>query len=281
MIILKIIPGTDPDFLKIIIIAILIILLFLSFIVVFFYIFQKRAQENSSKVQELKSTFQQEMLKAQNEIQEQTLTHISRELHDNVTQVLSFVKLNLAMTGNLSADEKEEKVSESRKLVAQAISDLRDLSKSLSFEHISQLGLGKTIEIEVERISKSGLIDIYSMVQGEPYPMGEQRELVLFRIFQEAINNSLKHSNATHLYISLEYSEQFFNLTIEDDGDGFLPNLPESGGSGLKNIKNRAALIGAVAVIDSEPGKGCCVKVTIDPLLQHIYANGTYQNSSG
>jgi signal transduction histidine kinase len=166
-------------------------------------------------------------------------------------------------------------------LVAQVINDLRNLSKSLSFEHIAELGLIKTIEIEVSRINTSGLLNTQLIITGDSFPLGEERELVLFRIFQEGLNNTLKHAHAKHLKISLQYSKQIFNLNLEDDGNGFEPNeLHNIGGSGLKNMQNRAALIGAVTIIDSLPGKGCSIKVTLNP-TQHIYADGNYPNSPG
>jgi signal transduction histidine kinase len=252
----------------------------LIFIIYFILLYQKRQIKNKQDQENLQSAFRQELLKAQNEIQEQTLTYVSREIHDNITQVLSFVKLNLAMTGTLSEFEKTQKVDESRKLVAQAIGDLRDLSKSLSFEHIVKLGLLKTIEIETDRISKSGIVNVVFVVNGDTYPLGNQRELVLFRIFQEAVNNSLKHSGAKLLKISLQYSNQIFTLTIEDDGAGFLNNDSQKEGSGLKNMQSRATLIGAVLTVNSDIGKGCCIKISIDPLLQQVYANANYQNST-
>lgn len=229
----------------------------------------------------LQSNFRQELLKAQNEIQEQTLTHVSREIHDNITQVLSFVKLNLALTNNLAAEEVAIKVDESRKLVAQAITDLRDLSKSLSYDQIVQLGLAQTIAFECERINKSGIVAVVQEVTGEPYSLGQQRELVLFRIFQEAINNALKHAGAKQVTVGLQYSQNLCNLTIADNGAGFDSAGDHSLGSGLRNMHNRAALIGAVATIHSQPGKGCCIKITIDPLSQQVYADGANSNSPG
>jgi len=180
------------------------------------------------------------------------------------------------------ADENiKSKISENRELIAQTINDLRNLSKSLSFEHIAQLGLVKTIEIEVERINNSGLINAEIFITGEPCSLGEQRELVLFRIYQEALNNTLKHSGAKHLKINLQYSQLLFNLTLEDDGAGFSPDLISNRGSGLRNIENRAALIGAVAIINSLPGKGCCIKVTLNPFELQLYDDGTTTNRFG
>ncbi|AMR31111.1 hypothetical protein A0256_06570 [Mucilaginibacter sp. PAMC 26640] len=265
----------------IVIVGTIMLLLLGLFIIGFLFFYQRKHNGHIAEQEHLKSVFQQELLKTQIEMQEQTLNYVSREIHDNITQVLSFVKLNLAMAGNITESQRAIKVDESRKLVSQAITDLRDLSKSLSFEHIAQLGLAKTITVEVDRLNKSSIMEASITVDGQVIALGDERELVLFRIFQEALNNSLKHSGAKQFKIGLQYSPHLFNLTIADNGAGFAYNALENGGSGLRNMQNRAALIGGVAKISSEPGKGCCITITIDPLLQQSYADGRYSNSSG
>ncbi|GGH09884.1 sensor histidine kinase [Mucilaginibacter phyllosphaerae] len=272
---------TKDEVLIAIIFAGTVILLLLGiFIISFLFFYQKRHNTHLSEQKNLKAAFQQELLKTQVEIQEQTLNHISREIHDNVTQVLSFVKLNLAIPVKSTAKETELKITESRNLVAQVINDLRDLSKSLSYDHIVQLGLVKTIEIETDRLNNSGMIIANLAINGNPHSLGEQREVVLFRIFQEGLNNALKHSGAKQLNIGLDYFNDLFNLTIQDNGVGFLAGALPNGGSGLKNMVNRAALIGADAAINSAPGEGCCIKIGINHLTQHTYANANY-NSPG
>lgn len=247
-----------------------------GFIIYFVVLYRNKQLKNKQEQEQLQSAFRQELLKTQIEIQEQTLTYISSEIHDNITQVLSFVKLNLGMINNVSEINKN-KINESRELVSQSINDLRNLSKSLSFEHISLLGLVKTIEIEIERINNSGLINATLSIEGEIYSLGEQCELVLFRIFQEALNNTLKYSKAKDLKISLQYHSELFNLTLQDNGIGFLVNsYLKQDGLGLRNIKNRAALIGAVAAIESSPGEGCCIKVALNPLKLRLYTDGSH-----
>lgn len=265
---------------ELIVTATLIFLLAPAFVLIYVNLYNQRKKKLVEEKALLESKFQQELLKTQVEMQEQTLNHISREIHDNVTQVLSFVKLNLAIPAKATPEQAEQKISESRNLVAQVINDLRDLSKSLSYEHIMQLGLVQTMEIEAGRINKSGIINVKLAIGGDARNLGEERELVLFRIFQEALNNALKHSGAKQLKISLDYFDHLFNLTIQDNGVGFPADTLSKSGSGLRNIVNRAALIGADAVIDSAPGKGCCIKITIDPLTQYTHANGNY-NSTG
>ncbi|MDB5132287.1 MAG: sensor histidine kinase [Mucilaginibacter sp.] len=253
-----------------------------GFIIYFVILYRNKQIRNEQEKEQLQGRYRQEMLRAQIEMQEQTLTNISREIHDNISQVLSFVKLDLALTDGMAEPEKQQKVNNSRELLSQTINDLRNLSKSLSFEYIAVNGLVKTIETEVERVNNSGLLHLSISIEGASYSLGAQRELVLFRIFQEALNNTLKHGSAEHLKISLHYFDQLFNLTLEDDGAGFSTELSENqSGSGLKNMENRAALIGAVATIKSSPGNGCRIKVTLNPQEEQIYADGTYPNSPG
>jgi signal transduction histidine kinase len=241
-------------------------------IVYFVVLYRNKQQKNEREQEELQANFRQELLKTQLEVQEQTLNYISAEIHDNITQILSFVKLSLGNITSGKEGDRKTKITEARELVAQSITDLRDLSKSLSFEHIASQGLIRTIATEVERINKSGLLAISLEQEGCFYSLDEQRELVLFRIFQESLNNTLKHSNARHLKILLQYHTDLFILTLEDDGSGFsAETLENKSGSGLRNIENRAALIGGTATIDSSPGKGCNIKVALNPLKQQLY----------
>lgn len=266
--------GTE-DVRFIVLITAMLFALVAVFIIYFVVLYRNRQLKNQQEQEEREASFRQELLKTQLEVQEQTLEHISKEIHDNITQVLSFVKLTLASFKNADEDAKQMKVNESRELISRAITDLRDLSKSLSYEHINSLGLVPTIEKEVERINKSGLIGITFAVEGKSYSLGHQRELVLFRIFQEALNNALKHANAKQFKIDLHYNHDFFNLSLKDDGSGFFAEqLENKSGSGLRNMKNRAALIGGEATVDSSPGKGCCVEIRLDPYKQQFYTDG-------
>jgi len=263
-----------------IILSTLIFLLAPLAIVIYIGIYNKRKKRHIEEKEHLKNIYQQELLKTQIEVQEQTLSNVGREIHDNITQVLSFVKLNLALANNLEATAQQQKINECRELVARSISDLRHLSKSLNFEHVMQQGLIAALEAETDRVNNSGIIKINLKVEGDAFSLGAQRELVLFRIFQETLNNALKHAAAGRLNITLQFSEQLFNLTLEDDGMGFSPDkLAGNAGSGLKNMENRAAMMGAVATIYSSPGKGCSINVTLNPNELQLYADGNPPNS--
>jgi signal transduction histidine kinase len=245
----------------------ILLLLMGIFVIGFLFFYQKKHNSHISEKAQLQLEFNQEMLKAQLEIQEQTLSHMSREIHDNVGQVLSFIKLSLASVKRLDAEQSHLKIDESRELLTQAINDLRDLSKSLSFERIQEIGLSNAIAAELERVNKSGLITAYLHTEGEPKALGPQRELVLFRIFQEAINNTLKYAAANALNVDLKYSADLFTLTVEDNGAGFSVNeaLLTKAGSGLNNMISRATLIGARADLKSTAGKGSSIIISLTP----------------
>ncbi|MDB5158254.1 MAG: sensor histidine kinase [Mucilaginibacter sp.] len=263
----------------IVILSTLIFLLAPLSVAVYVIVYNRRKKKHIEEKAQMQQAFDSELLKTRIEMQEETLHHISQEIHDNITQVLSFVKLNLALTDNLSEQNKQARIKESRELIAQTISDLRDLSKSLSFEHIGTLGFVKTVEMEADRFNKSGILAVDVKITGDWYSLGEQHELLLFRILQESINNTIKHANAKQLKISLQYSEQLFNLTVEDDGAGFSTDvLMRKSGLGLKNMENRAALIGGTFTIDSSPGKGCLINISLTP-LKHLNADGNHPDS--
>ena len=270
----------DEENILLIVAGTIMFLLLGIFIISFLFLYQRKRNMHLVEQDQLRSAFSQEILTTQIEVQEQTLSYISQELHDNIGQVLSFVKLNLGTTATMDDQQKKQrKINESRDLLAQVITDLRDLSKSLSFQQISQYGLVKAMIIEIDRVNKSGLIKINMEVDGTYYSLGEQRELVLFRIFQEALNNALKYAHARHLSINLLYSEELFNLTIADDGIGFsAEDVGKKNGAGLKNIESRAALIGAAATLESSPGEGCVIKVNLDPIKQ-LHIDGPHSDS--
>jgi len=273
-------PSKNDDLGQALILTGILFVFLVGCVVYFIVLYRNRQVKNKKEQEEREAIYQQELLKTQVEIQEQTFEQISKEIHDNITQVLSFVKLTLRSLGNALDEPNKIKLEDTRELLSQTIIDLRDMSKSMSFEHIASAGLAKTIEKEVERMNKSDVIRVSYATEGKIYSLGEQRELVLFRILQESMNNALKHSGAQHFNISLLYRDDFFNLTLEDDGSGFSPALLENKiGSGLRNIENRASLIGGKATIESAPGKGCRVSVNLYPLKQFNSNGASHPNS--
>ena len=247
-----------------IILVVLFILLIVIFVVVFVFIYYRRQRRHVKEKQMLTLEFNQVLLQTQLEIQEQTLRTISQEIHDNVGQVLSLVKLNLN-TLDMHGSNKEQKVKSSIHLVSKAINDLRDLSRSLNGDKIADLGLQDAIDNELKIIANTGQFVTELIVTGEPYKLQSQNEMVLFRIVQESLNNTIKHSKARNITIEMHYEMASFKMAINDDGEGFAATELEATetGIGLNNMRNRASLVGALFSIQSLPGSGTSVLIQL------------------
>ena len=242
------------------------LLLLGALMISFLFLYRSRHRRHIREKEQMKQSYERELLKTQLEIQEQTFRHISQEIHDNIGQMLSLTKLNLATMDPSRPSTLEEKIYDSKKLVGQAISDLRNLSHGLSTDHITDQGLARSIEHELEMIRKSGDYETVFQLEGTPYPLDKQNELIIYRITQETLNNIIKHAASQKIIIHLRYQPEELTLSIIDNGKGFdcthLTNN-SSFGLGIKNMHNRARLIGAGFLISSTLEEGTCVMITI------------------
>ena len=236
-------------------------LILVGFIITTLLLYQRRQQKQEQELQRMKDAYEKEELKSQLEIQENTFKTIAQELHDNIGQMLSVVKLSLSVLPIEKDHVAFDQIENSRQILNKAIFDLSNLTKSLHTDRIAQVGLADSIRYECMAISKTGILTTRFDVLGDEVPFDDQKSIFLFRIFQEAMNNVLKHANATHVEVTLNYLDERFAMEINDNGQGF--NVAEKrqssnsfSGVGLKSIFNRAKLIGADISIDSRPGEG-------------------------
>ncbi|HEX2683699.1 MAG TPA: sensor histidine kinase [Ferruginibacter sp.] len=243
----------------------IIVVFFVAFVVLLAYLFTARKNKLIQEKQLMKTQFEQELLQTQIEIQEQTLRTISQEIHDNVGQVLSLAKLNLNTVGNITDQQLQSKIDSTKTLVSKAIKDLRDLSRSLHGEKTGEIGLQEAIANELKIIHNTGQFVTELQVTGHVYKQDPQKEMVLFRIVQEALHNAVKHSNAKQLKVMMNYTASAFTLTINDDGIGFIPEQLSAAttGIGLKNMRNRASLIGGEIAINSPKNNGTSIIVEL------------------
>ena len=250
-----------------IITGIIVLSALVSFIVYFIIAYKGKQKKVLIEKEQMKTNFDKHLLQTQLEIQEQTLKTISQEIHDNVGQVLSLAKLNLGTFEDTESAYNQTKINDTKQLVSKAINDLRDLSRSLHGDKIAELGLQDAIANELKILQNTGQYQTELKITGESYKLEPQKEMVLFRILQEAINNAIKHSKAKKIQVQLAYQRDLFLLSITDDGVGFNLASLQSGqtGIGLKSMQNRAALIGAGISINSIPGDGTVISIELKP----------------
>jgi signal transduction histidine kinase len=216
------------------------------------------------EIKTINEVYKNELLKAQLEIQEQTFNNISQEIHDNVGQILSLAKVQINIM-NESETMSREMLNEVKENVGKAMTDLRDIAKSLSSERIRSLSVHNAVSNEAERINKSGISQVTIAIEGEEKKMNEQKKLILFRIIQESLQNSIKHANASRIEIQFHYNTGSLQVIIKDNGKGFDTEeaIKNNSGLGLLNIKTRAALTGGSSTIDSILNEGTTVNITI------------------
>lgn len=227
-------------------------------------------QQQQEQEQALKETYEQEILKTQIEIRDQTMGDVGRELHDHISQSMTVIKINLNLLSGKGLDAKEEtRLEETKNMLRETISDIRMLSKTLNGDLIQQIGLEQSIKHELERINRLNLVQCTLEIFGQPYDIPSTQAFVAFRIIQENLHNILKHAQCKTVATQLQYSPHQFTLTQQDDGVGFDVEAAQqkdddSFGSGLHNMQRRAALINAQLEINSQQGQGTTLGLTIN-----------------
>src|SRR5882757_3850241 len=262
-------PDQGQELYVVVLLGMVLALLLVGFILFLLFLYQKRQHRQEKEMAHMKQEYEQEVLRSQLEIQEATFKTIAQELHDNIGQVLSVVKLSLSILPLDAQHPAYESVQNSRQMLNKVIYDMADLTKSLHTDRIAQIGLVEAIRFDLESLRRTGLVEVGFTVAGEEYAFENQRAIFLFRMFQEMINNILKHSKATQVNIAVNYSiDNKFVLKVEDNGEGFdvdkkRTTASSSSGIGLKSMTNRASLIGAQISVQSQPGKGTSIKVEL------------------
>jgi two-component system, NarL family, sensor kinase len=252
--------------------AILIVIsssIFILALVIAFLLFVnayiKRNASHKLEKLKLQSAFEQALLQAQIEISEKTLNHVSSELHDNIGQIASLLKINLLTLQLDSHPKMVDRLNDSRELVRRLITDVKFLSLSLNSERISEMGLIRGLENELDMINKSGQFNCNLFVSGELPRLNGDTTTILFRMSQEILHNIVKHSRAKTINVYIENFDGVIKLRFKDDGVGF--NVQEAlvrGGSGLFNLNKRAKLINAILLVDSKANSGTEISLEIN-----------------
>jgi signal transduction histidine kinase len=252
------------------VIVTIVFLLFASFILAFFFLFQNRKIRYQQEKATLHAQHQQEILQVQLEIQNQTLQHISEELHDNIGQLLTLVRLKLNM---LEVEETitPEQIEEVNEIVGKTIDELRGLSKSLDGDFVNNFGLVESLTHLLQRIGSSDKYQTDIFIEGEAYRLEGQKEIVLFRVVQEILSNILKHAKAKYIKVSLQFTPAHFSLTVQDDGKGFdyeavLGREMSKSGAGLRNIQRRTEMLGGSCTFQTAQGEGTKVHIQLPSL---------------
>lgn len=197
------------------------------------------------------------MLQALKEERERVMTHISAEIHDNVNQVLSLGGITLSRMETYATPPQTEHIGTLRKIIEESIQELRNISHALNSEYLKRKGLFQTLSENTERVNKSKKLKCIFDVTGLPHSFDPDTELILIRIAQELIQNTLKHATASQLYICIAFEPSLFKLIVKDNGKGFeMKTRKHREGVGFKSLRKRAEVINAKLSVHSEAAVG-------------------------
>lgn len=245
-----------------------LILLLSGFIITILLLYQKKQFLFQKNMEDIRLSYEKDLLEAQLEIQEQTFMDVSRDIHDNISLSLTLSKLYLNTLNYKDLAALQDKISISVTLIGEAIHNLSNISKSLNADIIKHYGLLKALENEINALRKTGLYEIQYQVSGAPVFMDCKKELILFRIVQEAFNNIIKHARAKKISLLLHYCASQLELQVADDGIGFSMDEVQKRKkirptAGLNNIRQRTKILNGECLIKGNDNAGATIKISI------------------
>jgi PAS domain S-box-containing protein len=194
--------------------------------------------------------------------QEYERNEISKELHDNVNQILSSAMIMLS-TARGNTDDKEFLIEKTSQYIDLAIQEIRKISKSLNSSIIKEVGLIDPVEDIIKNMQLVRPITVdFECDPSLEDELSHDVQLMLYRIIQEQTNNILRYAEAGYVRIAIEKQDNQLCLLIQDNGKGFDINK-QTKGIGLLNILNRAETLGGTLIIDTRPGGGCRLLIQI------------------
>jgi two-component system sensor histidine kinase UhpB len=194
--------------------------------------------------------------------QEEERTRVARDLHDEVNQSLTGLLLRLEAAREAAPPPLDAELAETKALANQAMTELLSLARQLRPTALDDLGLLAAIGGQVEQLSR-GDIEARLHSEGDFSDLGDDAQLVVYRVAQEALNNAARHSGAGSVAVSLRRDEDDgVLLEVSDDGRGFAFAESERG-LGIGGMRERALLIGGELTIESRPGSGTTVRLAV------------------
>ncbi len=237
--------------------AVLITLVLLLMIAILAYRHIRKQNEYLRNVAEMKTIHENSLLQAQLEIQEQAFANISREIHDNIGQKLSLSKLYLTTLNYNDPEALQKKIETVTGIIGVSIEGLSNITRSMSSEIVNANGLIGALEQEVNMLNRAGAIKARLEVSGQTLFLATNKELLIFRVIQEAITNILKHAQASVVNINMHYgADGMLDIVVTDDGKGFNSAGNQPAGIGLHNMEKRCRMLNGSFSCISEPGLG-------------------------
>ena len=193
--------------------------------------------------------------------QEGERLRVAQELHDEVGQTLTGVLLGLARVSREAPPELEQPLEQLLETTRASIDEVRRIAQRLRPEPLEDLGLAGGLLALSRRLREQSDLRVHCHIPEDLAPQSPERELVVYRVAQEAMTNAIRHAHAASIGISLKASEDHLTLSVRDDGRGMRQVSHEGGG--VRGMRERASLVGGALHITSAPRAGTEVRLTI------------------
>lgn len=244
------------DIVLTVLVTTLLILLLIAGVIITMVLANRRHVQQEVKMAQMQVEYEKELRNAEHEVQEQVLSNVARELHDNIGQLLTLIRIQLEQE-KLDDETLEARLVPVDNTINDTIEQVRLLSHNLSTEYLETHGLVYALEKEADRLSKLKKFTVSWEMNGSEPAFDKGRRIMIFRMVQEVLNNTLKHAVAKNISISMDTTKGF-KLQVSDDGRGFdkEATLANGKGAGLQNMLKRAKIAGVQLDIHSTIGKG-------------------------
>lgn len=243
----------EKDILVTVVVMSLTALLFVAGLAALLVMSHTRRIRHRAELAVLEQRRAEEVMKAEREATQHTLREVGRELHDNVAQLLTVAQMGMNQVAETPG--MDARLVAARDALDQGIEEVRRLGHDLNSDLWQHRSLADAISAEAVRIERVGRVQCLVLVKGALPHVAADTSTILFRVFQETVNNALKHSGADKLTITLD-GRQGLTLTIADNGRGFDAEHTQGNG-GFVNVHRRCALVGYTATCATRPGAGC------------------------
>ncbi|HEY1340194.1 MAG TPA: sensor histidine kinase [Bryobacteraceae bacterium] len=198
--------------------------------------------------------------------QEQERKSISRELHDEIGQMLTALRMELRSLQELRGappEQFEEHLDDAKRLTEQSLRAVRDMAMGLRPSMLDDLGLGSALQWQARQFSKHAGVPVNVQIEGALTSLPERHRTCIYRVVQEALTNCARHARAHTIGVAIVRGERQLRVTVRDDGAGFDPSATRGRGLGLIGMQERIKELGGELKLRSLPQHGTVLSAVI------------------
>lgn len=240
-----------------------IVFIFITGVILFVFQYRKRKLLHEKEKMAIEKQYKLDLLNTQIQSQQKTMQFIGSEIHDSVAQKLTLASIySQKMEFENKYPELTEKIRKVSVIINDSLTELRHLSRTLVDTEIQKNSLQELLQKDFERINETGVCKVIFVFKTNSN-ISITIKSSLFRIIQECVQNSLKHSGSNIINVEIQDNTFGLNVKVSDHGKGFDYSHLQSNGIGISNMKRRVHLIGGSFELRSELGKGTTVEIFI------------------